>query len=259
MTTAENVNLLRPTVTESVAEFAREAFGRQMRGAVAMEPVEFCSTIVQSIVRREYLLLNKNISFTIDAPRTLPRFDTTACDEIDDLFKKKIGDTIVYVDNLTKQLWALFENNSETPAAEFPGMLKQDLPYVSPRVKEYIKLLRRADEYLKLIWAAYLAGLVSARDRHSAEIAVRKRLRSISNLARDVKFRMYKQFNAWQAAEKARLPAGSSAAATAGSAHTGDESVETDATEEGATASATDEAISVAPASTEAHSHAEAA
>ncbi len=77
MTTAENVNLLRPTVTESVAEFAREAFGRQMRGAVAMEPVEFCSTIVQSIVRREYLLLNKNISFTIDAPRTLPpvRYD----------------------------------------------------------------------------------------------------------------------------------------------------------------------------------------
>lgn len=101
-------------------------------------------------------------------------------------------------------------------------MLKQDLPYVSPRVKEYSNL-----------------GAVT--------------------VARDVKFRMYKQFNAWQAAEKARLPAGSSAAATAGSAHTGDESVETDATEEGATASATDEAISVAPASTEAHSHAEAA
>lgn len=39
MTTAENVNLLRPTVTESAAEFARETFGRQMRGAVAREPV----------------------------------------------------------------------------------------------------------------------------------------------------------------------------------------------------------------------------
>jgi hypothetical protein len=257
MTTAENVNLLRPTVTESAAEFARETFGRQMRGAVAREPVEFGSTIVQSIVRREFLLLNKNISFTIDAPRTIPRFDTTACDEIDDMFKKKIGDTIVYVDNLTKQLWAVFENASETPAAEFPNVLKQDLPYVSPRVKEYIKLLRRADDYLKLIWGAYLAGLVSARDRHSAEIAVRKRLRSISNLARDVKFRMYKQFNAWQTAEKARQPAGTDAASAGEPAGDSGENAATAA--HGATASATEDASSVEPAAAEANSHAEAA
>lgn len=41
MTTAESVNLLRPSVTMQVAEFARETFGRQMRGALEKEPVEF--------------------------------------------------------------------------------------------------------------------------------------------------------------------------------------------------------------------------
>jgi hypothetical protein len=122
---------------------------------------------------------------------------------------------------------------------------------------EYIKLLRRADDYLKLIWGAYLAGLVSARDRHSAEIAVRKRLRSISNLARDVKFRMYKQFNAWQTAEKARQPAGTDAASAGEPAGDSGENAATAA--HGATASATEDASSVEPAAAEANSHAEAA
>ncbi|CAB3767452.1 hypothetical protein [Paraburkholderia humisilvae] len=212
MTIAESVNLLRPTVTMQVAEFARETFGRQMRGALEKEPVEFGSSIVQSFVRRDYTLLNKNLHFAIDAPRTLPRYDATACDEIDELFRKKIGETIAYVNNLKQQLWQLFQANAIEPSAEFPSVLKQDLLYASPHAKNYIKLLRIADEYMLHLWSAYLNGLVSARDRHGEELKVRKRIRSITNLARDVKFQTYKKFNAWQASEQARTGAATVAA-----------------------------------------------
>lgn len=215
MTIAESVNLLRPTVSMQVAEFARETFGRQMRGALEKEPVEFGSSIVQSFVRRDYTLLNKNLHFAIDAPRTLPRYDTTTCDEIDDLFRKKIGESITYVNNLKQQLWQLFQANAIQPNAEFPSVLKQDLFYVSPHAKNYIKLLRIADEYMLLLWSAYLNGLVSARDRHGEELKVRKRIRSITNLARDVKFQTYKKFNAWQATEQTRTGATTASAAPA--------------------------------------------
>lgn len=204
MTTAESANLVRSSVTESAAEFARETFGRQMRGAVGKEPVEFGSNIVQSFVRRDYLLLNKNLHFAIDAGRTLPRFDISICDDTDALFKKKIGDAIVYVDNFKKQLWQLFQSNHIEPQAEFPNVLKQDLLYVSPHAKNYIKLLRVADEYMLMLWAAYLNGLLTSRDRHGQELLVRKRIRSITNLARDVKFQMYKKFGEWQQSERAR-------------------------------------------------------
>ncbi|MDO5947574.1 hypothetical protein [Burkholderia cepacia] len=223
MTTAESVNLLRPSVTMQVAEFARETFGRQMRGAVEKEPVEFGSSIVQSFVRRDYLLLNKNLHFAIDAPRTLPRYDTTTCDEIDELFRKKIGESITYVNNLKQQLWQLFLANAVDPKAEFPSVLRQDLLYVSPHAKNYIKLLRIADEYMLMLWAAYLNGLVSARDRHGEELKVRKRIRSITNLARDVKFQTYKKFNAWQANEQTRTASTPPAAAPAQAAVAQDE------------------------------------
>lgn len=215
MTTAESVNLLRPSVTMQVAEFARETFGRQMRGALEKEPVEFGSSIVQSFVRRDYTLLNKNLHFAIDAPRTLPRYDTTTCDEVDELFRKKIGESITYVNNLKQQLWQLFQANAVDPKAEFPSVLRQDLFYVSPHAKNYIKLLRIADEYMLLLWSAYLNGLVSARDRHGEELKVRKRIRSITNLARDVKFQTYKKFNAWQANEQSRTGSTTTAAAPA--------------------------------------------
>lgn len=200
----ENENLLLDqAVTTNIVEFSRHAFGRQMRGAVGKTHLELHSPLTQAAFRRGFALFTRNVFFAVDAPRGLPGFDEAPCDQIDAMLKKKLTETSRYIDGKTTQLWAMLNAQGVANDASFPMLMKQEVLIASPQARTYIAILHAADAYMTLCWSAYLAGAMTARERHGQEIDIRKRLRALTNLARELKFRMYKFYERWRI-ERAR-------------------------------------------------------
>jgi len=177
---------------QAIAEVFGQEFAEQFRDPVLCMEQTLWAPMPQGMYRRDFRLLSRSLYL-----ESVYRRREGYNQDILDNFARMIGEKLAAITKLfesrTTQLTKLFKDNGHTPVEVYVKPQHIYAPVIAPGARSFIQLLERLDKYYQLTGCGTLMGLLDGGQRRTAELELRKAVRSFTGMVRTEQAKLRKE------------------------------------------------------------------
>lgn len=177
---------------QALAEVFGQEFAEQFRDPVLCIDQTLWAPMPQGMFRRDFRLLSRSL-YLESVYRRREGYNQETLDN----FARMIGEKLAAINKLfesrTNQLTKLFKDNGHSPVDVYVKPQHIYAPVIAPGARSFIELLGRLDKYYQLTGCGTLMGLLDGSQRRTAELELRKAVRSFTGMVRTEQAKLRKE------------------------------------------------------------------
>lgn len=164
-----------------------QLFGSGFRDGVVEIDYMLCTRTPRQMYRRDFVYISR-LLYSLERYRTIRSADMARLDECEQKVVRKLDGVRQLVARTLREANALIAANVQ-PAHHitYPRAMRYRAPIISPYAREYMEVLTDADRAYAQIEVAFLLGLIDRHKRREIEVLMRKAIRAISAVVRQVR------------------------------------------------------------------------
>lgn len=164
-----------------------QLFGAGFRDGVVEIDYMLCTRTPRQMYRRDFVYISR-LLYSLERYRTIRSADVARLDECEQKVVRKLDSVRQLVARTLREANALIAANVQ-PAHHitYPRAMRYRAPIISPYAREYMEVLTDADRAYAQIEVAFLLGLIDRHKRREIEVFMRKAIRAISAVVRQVR------------------------------------------------------------------------
>ena len=164
-----------------------ELFGAGFRDGVVEIDYMLCTRTPRQMYRRDFVYISR-LLYSLERYRTIRSADAARFDEFEQKVVRKLDGVRQLIGRTLREANALIAANVQ-PAHHitYPRAMRYRAPIISPYAREYMEVLSDADRAYAQIEVAFLLGLIDRHKRREIETLMRKSIRAISAVVRQVR------------------------------------------------------------------------
>jgi hypothetical protein len=170
----------------------KELFGPNFKDGVVEVDYLLCTRTPKSMYRRDFVYLSR-LLYSMERYRAISIVDEGKLDAAEALVIRKLDSVRQLISKNLREAKALISANAhQAHSISYPRAMRYRAPIVSPYAREYMEILRDADEVYSQLEVAFLLGLIERVKRRGTEALMRKSIRAISAVVRQVRIETVK-------------------------------------------------------------------
>lgn len=178
-------------MADSIFATAKTNYAKRFQGAYLRKSITLGSPTIRQFYKRMFDQFGRNSYFVSVFGRVLLDEDRAA--EAEAGIYEKIQETEAQCSHMVTVMRELVNSGGCEQLAEFHRQQDFEAHIIVPGQAKYLRLLLLGDQYLVLVNTLWLEGLLSDAQKSKAELEIKRQLRAVGTVARNLRLGLQKR------------------------------------------------------------------